>query len=116
MGDEYDENSLLTEYVWSHGTPYMTKFEMPGWKTVDSREKRQNTEHEQMQRLLEENFGHENDSAVVEALRHGRLKFMESVRDRVLRENLEIVNRCPELARTPTAKQCRWCGHDWHTT
>ncbi len=27
------------------------------------------------------------------------------------------LNRCPrcgELARTPTAKQCRLCGHDWH--
>lgn len=27
-------------------------------------------------------------------------------------------NRCPrcgELARTPTAKQCRHCRHDWHT-
>lgn len=26
-------------------------------------------------------------------------------------------NNCPEcgrLARTPTAKQCRHCGHDWH--
>ena len=22
--------------------------------------------------------------------------------------------RCAELARTPTARQCRFCGHDWH--
>jgi len=27
------------------------------------------------------------------------------------------VNRCPECSRvvkTPLAKQCLWCGHDWH--
>lgn len=23
--------------------------------------------------------------------------------------------RCGKLARTPTAKQCRHCGYDWHT-
>jgi hypothetical protein len=29
-----------------------------------------------------------------------------------------IINNCPKcgkLARTPKAKQCRHCGHDWHT-
>jgi hypothetical protein len=29
----------------------------------------------------------------------------------------EIINLCPKcqkLARTPKAKQCRHCGHDWH--
>lgn len=27
------------------------------------------------------------------------------------------INRCPEcsrIVRTPRAKQCLWCGHDWH--
>lgn len=23
--------------------------------------------------------------------------------------------RCAEVARTPTARQCRLCGHDWHS-
>jgi uncharacterized C2H2 Zn-finger protein len=29
------------------------------------------------------------------------------------------VNRCPrcgEVAKTPKAKQCRFCKHDWHGT
>jgi hypothetical protein len=28
-----------------------------------------------------------------------------------------MINRCPNCDRiglTPLAKQCRWCGHDWH--
>jgi hypothetical protein len=40
---------------------------------------------------------------------------------RILQEHRAEIrfNRCPrcsELARTPTAKQCRFCGHDWHET
>jgi len=27
---------------------------------------------------------------------------------------LNYCRRCGELARTPTARQCRFCGYDWH--
>lgn len=38
---------------------------------------------------------------------------------RVLREHAAriCVNRCPlcaRVVRTPRARQCLWCGHDWH--
>jgi formylmethanofuran dehydrogenase subunit E len=41
--------------------------------------------------------------------------------ERIVAENKNrvILNYCPrchELARTPRAKQCRFCGHDWHDT
>ena len=40
---------------------------------------------------------------------------------RILRDSAHKVffNCCPacgELALTPSAKQCRYCGHDWHST
>jgi hypothetical protein len=28
-----------------------------------------------------------------------------------------LINRCPRchrIVRTPSAKQCLWCKHDWH--
>jgi hypothetical protein len=33
-----------------------------------------------------------------------------------LDHGIDIINTCPQcgqLARTPLAKQCRHCGHDW---
>lgn len=40
------------------------------------------------------------------------------IADRLLKEvGKQIINNCPKcgkLARTPYAKQCRHCGHDWH--
>jgi hypothetical protein len=45
--------------------------------------------------------------------------FHRRAAQRVLREHGKTVflNRCPRcnrLVRTPRAKQCLWCGHDWH--
>lgn len=28
--------------------------------------------------------------------------------------NLNLCPRCQQIARTPQAKQCRFCRHDWH--
>jgi hypothetical protein len=47
------------------------------------------------------------------------LRFMERVRDRVLRDHADevLLNRCPRcdaLARLPTARLCRYCHYDWH--
>ena len=49
----------------------------------------------------------------------GEGRFNESVVERVLREHGEevLLNRCPRcdgLCRTPQARQCFRCGHDWH--
>jgi len=47
--------------------------------------------------------------------------FIERTAERILRDSSDKVrfNLCPkrgELTRTPRAKQCRFCGHDWHGT
>ena len=51
----------------------------------------------------------------------GYQHFQLTTAARILRDSAAKVffNRCPacgELARTPSAKQCRYCGHDWHGT
>jgi hypothetical protein len=45
--------------------------------------------------------------------------FKKTIAEKVLREHGDqvFINKCPRcgrLARTPLAKQCRHCGHDWH--
>jgi ribosomal protein L40E len=60
-----------------------------------------------------------SDPEVLELLKDGYEKFEINAATRVLEEksHLLFLNRCVKcglLARTPTAQQCRQCGHDWH--
>ncbi len=36
---------------------------------------------------------------------------LEDYRDKIYMNNCPV---CGKLARTPHARQCRHCGHDWH--
>lgn len=60
-----------------------------------------------------------NDPKVLELLSNGIDKFRENTNKRIIADHPEALNfnncpKCGELARTPFAKQCRYCGHDWH--
>ena len=60
-----------------------------------------------------------NDPQVLALARDGYDIFTARTAERILRENLHkvLLNLCPscgELARTPAAKQCRFCRRDWH--
>jgi len=59
----------------------------------------------------------EEDALVLVKL--GEEGFKLKVASRILSEYKDavVMNYCPEcnrLARTPFAKQCRYCSHDWH--
>ena len=52
-------------------------------------------------------------------LKNGIKALEENIVKRILSESRDKVffNNCPQcgkLARTPQAKQCRYCGFDWH--
>ncbi|MBT30568.1 MAG: hypothetical protein CMO01_12990 [Thalassobius sp.] len=56
---------------------------------------------------------------VLELLKNGIEEFYKRASERVFKENFEELklNRCPKcngIARTPKAKQCRYCKYDWH--
>jgi len=56
------------------------------------------------------------DEKTEELVALGKEKLADKIAKRLLKENSEIVNKCPKcerLARTPKAKQCRFCGHKW---
>lgn len=60
-----------------------------------------------------------DDPEVITLAEQGLEALYEHLSDRILRDHgdeLEF-NRCPKcggLCRTPLAKQCRHCFHDWH--
>jgi hypothetical protein len=62
-----------------------------------------------------------NEPNVLSLAKDGYQQFQLTTAARILRDSADKVffNCCPvcgELARTPSAKQCRYCGHDWHGT
>lgn len=59
------------------------------------------------------------DPQVLELLKGGIQEFHRRAAERVYNEHLAelTLNKCPKcngIARTPIAKQCRYCGYDWH--
>jgi hypothetical protein len=59
-----------------------------------------------------------DDPEVLDLLKDGYDKFEEIYAQRIYDEHLDKldINRCPScsgVARTPEAKQCRYCGHSW---
>jgi hypothetical protein len=59
------------------------------------------------------------DPEVLRLASGGFEAFFERTTRRILSEDRDRVflNNCPScgaLARTPQARQCRFCGHDWH--
>ncbi len=60
-----------------------------------------------------------DDPEALALMRKGVQPFLRQVRDRILREHADRVflnycRRCGGLAKTPKARQCRWCFYDWH--
>jgi hypothetical protein len=60
-----------------------------------------------------------DDPLILNYLSEGYIQFILKCSERILKDNPDEVyfNYCPtckKLARTPEAKQCRFCGYDWH--
>jgi hypothetical protein len=52
-------------------------------------------------------------------LSYGFEHFKKEVAIRIYKDNkaeleLNLCPKCNKIARTPLAKQCRFCKHDWH--
>ena len=57
------------------------------------------------------------DPKILKLLENGIDEFEKAVAIRIDEQNTIKYNNCPKcskLARTPKAKQCRFCGFDWH--
>jgi hypothetical protein len=70
--------------------------------------------------FCDETYHYRTDAAFMAIVRsNGLLPFLAAARDRLLTDHRSeiVMNRCPRcnrLCRTPKARQCFLCGHDWH--
>lgn len=116
--DKYDEEAELTLYIWDHFRNLMTSIEKLTNKAISVDQKSQHASPE-LARKMRERWGSLEDPDIAEALKDGVEAFRRSVKDRVIQDSGDevFINRCPECQRiltTPKARQCLWCGYDWH--
>jgi hypothetical protein len=116
---EYNDESELTRYVWDHYQSLMTDFERRVGMAILGRMKASASTSPSLAKTLNERWGQVCDPEIEAALAEGDEVFRRRVCRRILTQHAEAVfiNRCPQcgrVVRTPQARQCFWCGHDWH--
>jgi hypothetical protein len=116
---DYNDDIILTGYIWNHYQHLMTDFERLVGKAIIGRAKAEHSSSPQMATMLQQHWGRTDDPAVNTALQDGAEAFRRQVRDRLLHTYSEqiFVNRCPAchcIVRTPKARLCVWCGHTWY--
>ncbi|MEO6811819.1 MAG: hypothetical protein ABI353_22145 [Isosphaeraceae bacterium] len=119
----YDEQDVLTVYILRWHYRLMTRFESQGMAAIAFEEKARTlqAENELVAAEFRKCWSRFTTRAGRKALKLGSIAFHRQVCLRILRDHGReiVVNRCPKcqcVARTPKAKQCFWCGHDWHFT
>jgi hypothetical protein len=116
---EYDDEREFTRYVWDYYQHLMTDLERRVGVAISARVKAAASSSPAIAHALNERWGCAGDLEVEAALSEGPEAFRRRVSRRVLAEHnsVVVVNRCPKcrrVLRTPQARQCFWCGHDWH--
>jgi hypothetical protein len=115
--DSYDEAEVLKRYVTHNFYSLLTDFEGRCLELAAKREKA--TASKSLADRLPELQAKETED-VRRASLAGHSALWQRFEDRInreIRDGTLSVNRCPKcrrIVRTPLAKQCLWCGHDWH--
>ena len=119
---DYDEESILFRYVWRHCRNLMTDLERRTDRAAGVRSKAlasRSMGNDNLARKLLDGWGCVGDPAVESELQGGLDAFRQRVVFRLLADPRcqALINRCPRCRRvvaTPQARQCLWCGFDWH--
>lgn len=114
----YDDEQELTAYVWHNYRNLLTPVESLTDKTLLAELKAEHSS-DKMAAMLRQRWNAIANPDVDAALAEGADEFRGRVRKRIVKECADqiVVNRCPSCSRivaTPKARQCLWCGHDWH--
>ena len=109
------------EYMITYFSSLLTSEEMLAIKHTHSTYKLEDstTDNSNLTRIYKKYGWLTSDQNVLELLKNGYEQFEINIANRIMSQNPEKVffNNCPKcnkLARTPHAKQCRYCEHNWH--
>jgi len=106
----------LKDYIYRYCGKFMTEDEHTAKRTIMYS---LNTTSESMLSLMREKKWISDDPKILRMIEDGHEALKERIVNRIWSDHLvELeLNLCPvckKVARTPHARQCRFCFHDWH--
>jgi hypothetical protein len=112
-------NQELANYIITYFGELLTVQEKAALKHQHSLIKLEGDENEQRTKLYYRQGWLSKDAEVLDLLSAGPDHFLIKCAGRILKERpdkvyLNFCPKCNKLARTPEAKQCRYCHYDWH--
>jgi rhomboid protease GluP len=119
----YIEDSDMQNYILNYFSKFLTEKEAKAIKHDNTLSKMKNIDdkdqYEKRKSISLEKGWLTDDPEILALLKDGIDSLTEKATGRIVKEHSKEIffNFCPEcgkLARTPKAKQCRFCGHDWH--
>lgn len=118
------DNELI-HYIVTYFSHLMTEKDQLGMKHLRSTFKMEHSDNgrsgEKMEHWIDfyKRIGWiTEDEEILELIKGGQEDFDKNVAERILKDHRDKIhfNNCPScgrLARTPFARQCRYCGHNW---
>lgn len=111
------------DYILNYFSGLMNEKEALAWRHYSSEYKLSHSENQDKidtrRKIYLKKGWLTEDKQILSLLENGIEQFRLKTAERILKENRDKINfnncpKCDELARTPNAKQCRFCGYDWH--
>ena len=108
----------LIDYIITHYSQFLSLKEKAAQKHHLATLKSDNANDSRLKDMILRQWGMK-DKEILDLLDNGYEEFKRISADKILKEHKDnvFINNCPKcgrLARTPLAKQCRKCGHNWH--
>lgn len=115
----YDDRRELADYLWHNFPQLFSEQEQLAARTLRAEEKARNADSDAQRKMLLKAWSRRGQPEIDSLLADGPEVFWIRAAERVVVEQPEelLINRCPACDRvvaTPRARQCLWCGHDWH--
>lgn len=106
----------LIDYIYEYCSEFKTNDEKIAGRTIIYTAK---TNNEKMFRIMKSRGWYSDEQHILDMLADGNQVFITRVATRIFNDHkdkldLNLCPQCGKIARTPKARQCRFCGHTWH--
>jgi hypothetical protein len=107
-------------YIIQYFSQLLTQEERLAIKHTMSLEKLSNSTNSNLDKIFKQAGWITENQTAIDLLKDGYDAFEIKVAKRICNNHQQEVflnncEKCGKLARTPYAKQCRHCGHNWHS-
>jgi len=119
VNQQYSDHTETRRYISRWYNHLLTNSERFGPSAEWLRNNVTDASPEEIDAVINEQYGGSEQRPIVAKLLTAIDRFTEQAISRILRDHaLDIVlARCPDCGKivaSPDAKQCLWCGNDWH--